>query len=211
VSRSAFVRALCERSRAPGSLRDKQWVYVPYDQLTFERDPLSRGNPGETCAVLIESAARPARRPYHKKTLAFVLSNEQHFALEFADRGFAVLYRSRDGSFAEQLRDAMREHGQREVLVQRPAERELREELASVQGLRVVGNELWLTSEEDFARACGARPWRGARPFDRRGPRGGASAQATLTAVIRPRSSRATTRRARSRCPTPRRRHGALR
>jgi deoxyribodipyrimidine photolyase-related protein len=160
-SGSNFARALAERTGVLGDLRSKQWVYVSYDQLTTERGPLSRADPKQTCVVLIESAQKAARRRYHKKKLAFLLSNERHFALDLAERGFAVLYRSGEASFAEQLRDAMREHGQREVIVQRPAERELRQELASVDGLRTVSNELWLTSEEDFVRACGeAPPWR---------------------------------------------------
>ncbi|MDP3275240.1 MAG: cryptochrome/photolyase family protein [Deltaproteobacteria bacterium] len=161
MSVSSFARALAERSGIASEPRGKQWVYAPYDQLTLARGPLSRANPQETCVVLIESAQKPARRRYHKKKLAFLLSNERHFALELAERGFTVLYRAGEASFAEQLRDAMREHGQREAIVQRPAERELRKELASVEGLRTVSNELWLTTEEDFVRGCGeASPWR---------------------------------------------------
>ncbi|MFO0559120.1 MAG: cryptochrome/photolyase family protein [Polyangiales bacterium] len=161
MSRSAFSRALAERSRWSGSLREKQWIYVPYDQLTLERGPLARATPSETCVVLVESASKPARRRYHKKKLAFLLSNERHFALELAERGFAVLYRAGESSFADPLRDVLREHGPRELCVQRPAERELREELAAVEGLRIVRNELWLTRDEDFTRACGERPpWR---------------------------------------------------
>ncbi len=157
----SFFRALAERTAAQGSLRDKQWIYVPYDQLSLDRGLASRADPAQTCLVFIESADKPARRRYHKKKLAFLLSNERHFALEAAERGFAVLYLAGDATFAAQLRAAMREHPRREVLVERPAERELREELASVEGLRVVASERWLTSEEDFTRACGeSAPWR---------------------------------------------------
>lgn len=161
MSGGVFRRALAERTRDSGSPRDKRWVYVPYDQLTLERGPLANANPADTCVVFIESATKPARRRYHKKKLAFLLSNERHFALEVAERGFAVLYLAGEGSFAEQLRAAMAEHHPREVIVQRPAERELREELSSVEGVEIVRNELWLTSEEDFVRGCGAKaPWR---------------------------------------------------
>ncbi|MBL8685413.1 MAG: cryptochrome/photolyase family protein [Myxococcales bacterium] len=161
MSASAFVRALAERNRSPRTPQGASWIYVPYDQLTLERGPLSRANPADTCVVFIESADKPSRRRYHKKKLAFLLANERHFALEVAERGFAVRYLTGEASFAEQLTEAMREHRPREVLLQRPAERELREELASVEGLEVVPNELWLTSEEDFTSACGASPpWR---------------------------------------------------
>lgn len=161
MSASFFLRALGQRSATRPSLGDKRWVYVPYDQLTTEVGPLSRSAPSETCVVLIESADKPARRRYHKKKLAFVLSNQRHFALELAERGFSVLYLMGSASYAAQLRGALSEHRPREVLVQRPAERELREELQSVDGLRELANEQWLTTEDDFVGACGERPpWR---------------------------------------------------
>jgi deoxyribodipyrimidine photolyase-related protein len=161
VSVSFFLRALGRRNAVRSSLGDKRWVYVPYDQLTTEVGPLARSAPSETCVVLIESAEKPTRRRYHKKKLAFVLSNQRHFALELAERGFAVLYLTGSLSYAAQLEAALSEHQPREVLVQRPAERELREELRTVVGLREVANEQWLTTEDDFVGACGERPpWR---------------------------------------------------
>lgn len=141
--------------------RTKRWIYVPYDQLTDRVGPLREADPRTTGVVFVESAEKAGRRPYHKKKLAFVLSNERHFALELAERGFSVLYLRGAAPIASQLRDASARYDLGALTVMRPAERELRAELASSGlSLREVAHEGWLTRGEDFASACPEPPFR---------------------------------------------------
>ncbi len=154
---SVFRRALREAMGEGSGAR--RWVYVPYDQLTHAIGPLSRLRPSEAGIVLIENPEKGARRPYHKQKLALVLTSQRHFALEQAKRGVAVRYEV--GPYGDTLRRLSGELGP--LTMMRPAERELREELAPlVQDGALVEepHEGWLTTPEDFSASCGDPPWR---------------------------------------------------
>jgi len=147
-----FAEQLRARNPAPAGRR---WIYVPYDQLTDRLGPLSRTPPGEAGVVLVEAPAKAARRPYHRQKLALILANQRHFALEQAARGVSVRYLVSPGpSYA----DALRHLGP--LTVMRPAERELRVELAALENVEFVPHEGWLTTTEQFEAACGDPPWR---------------------------------------------------
>lgn len=144
-------RIAAARPASRDAVRGRNWVYVPYDQLTAGAGPLANSDPAATGIVLVESAEKARRRPYHKKKLAFVLSNERHFALERAERGHAVLYLAGEPPIAAQLERAVERHGIARLTVMEPAERELRDELAAARlPLEVVPNATWLTTREEF-------------------------------------------------------------
>jgi deoxyribodipyrimidine photolyase-related protein len=158
---SSFRRQLAERNRAadPSSRR---WLFVPYDQLSDAIGPLA-SEPAETLGiVLVESAAKGRRRPYHRQKLALILANLRHFALEQAERGVAVRHVTTERSYAEALRPLAAELGPMRVMA--PAERELAQELeplASDGLLELASHEGWLTSEDQFRRGAGSEPpWR---------------------------------------------------
>ena len=148
--RSRFSRELSERQRD----RDhagRRWVYVPYDQLNDGFGPLTELPPREAGVLLIEDPGKAAQRPYHRQKLALVLANQRHFALEQAARGVAVDYRvAGSGGYAEVVRQAASERGP--LIVQEPAERELREALRPLQGgeLEQVAHAGWLTTPAHF-------------------------------------------------------------
>lgn len=156
---SAFLAALRPRSPPP---QPRRWLYVPYDQLSSELGPLARTPPTELGVVLVESRAKAARRPYHQQKLALVLANQRHFALELAERGFAVRYLTGEADYAAQLEPVARELGG--LTMMEAAERELRAELRPLieAGLITVArHEGWLTQPEDFRRAFrGKKTWR---------------------------------------------------
>ena len=112
--------------------------------------------------MLVESAWKAARRPYHKTKLALVLANQRHFALEQAARGIAVRYVSTSLPYAAALEPLIAELGPLRVM--EPAERELRTDLARLieaGGLQLIDHEGWLTSVEDFKRSQPkGPPWR---------------------------------------------------
>jgi deoxyribodipyrimidine photolyase-related protein len=143
----------------------RRWVYVPYDQVGLfgALDAPAAG----LGIVMVEDPGKGARRPYHKQKLAFVLANSRHFALEAARRGVAVDYRvAPPGTAAETglvaaLRAAADAHGPLDVM--RPAERELRVEIAPLLddgALREVPHAGWLTTAEGFRAACPRAPYR---------------------------------------------------
>lgn len=156
---SAFARAL--QALQPVSEAGRTWVFVPYDQLTDRIGPLSRLPPTEAGIILVECPDKAARRPYHRQKLALVLANLRHFALEQARRGVAVRHVVSHGDYAHALSPLAAELGPLRSM--RPAERELREDLAPLveRGLvRLEPHEGWLTSPEDLHDSQRGPPWR---------------------------------------------------
>lgn len=137
----------------------RRWFFVPYDQLTDAVGPLSQADPRDVGIVLVECPAKASRRPYHKQKLALVLTSLRHFALEQAQRGVAVRYVV-DRSYSAAL-GRMQQLGP--IGMMRPAERELRAELAPLVesgSLELLPNEGWLTTTEDFEAALRGKVWR---------------------------------------------------
>jgi deoxyribodipyrimidine photolyase-related protein len=157
---SAFSRELARRNTDPAGRR---WLFVPYDQLTDGIGPLSREDPAELGIVLIESAWKAARRPYHRQKLALLLANLRHFALEQAGRGVAVVHRFSRAPYRVALERTIDELGIPSLRVMRPAERELRVDLAPLlrsKRLEEIPHEGWLTDEDQFRRSRKGRTWR---------------------------------------------------
>jgi deoxyribodipyrimidine photolyase-related protein len=119
--------------------QDRRWVYVPYDRLTDRTGPLLDTRPTQCGIVMVESLEKGMRRPYHKKKLALLLSNERHFALEQAARGLKVIYVFTSESFGDGLLQAQEKYSIKQITLMRPAERELRLDLdqARKRGLRL--------------------------------------------------------------------------
>jgi deoxyribodipyrimidine photolyase-related protein len=154
-----FARLLADRQASPNRRR---WLFVPPDQLSDRIGPLSREDPGDLGIILIESPWKAARRPYHRQKLALVLTNLRHFALEQAERGVAVRHLVSWGPYRTALDPLTRELGP--IRVMRPAERELRVDLAPLidgGGLVEISHEGWLTTPDDFKSSQrGGPPWR---------------------------------------------------
>lgn len=130
-------------------LSDRQWIFVPYDQLNESMGPLSRENPRSLGIVLVENPWKAERRPYHKQKLALILCNMRNFALEQATRGIAVRYIVADGPYRSALEKVARDVGPLTVMV--PAERELRtdiEPLVSTGLIRIIPHEGWMSTPD---------------------------------------------------------------
>ncbi len=158
---SEFLRQLADAQATVSNATTRTWLYVPYDQLTDRTGPLAALAPACAGIVLIECAAKARRRPYHKQRLAWLLSNQRHFALEQAQRGVAVRYEFATIDYATTLAALAADLGP--LTMMEAAERELRHELApllSAGQLRVVPHTGWLTSAAEFQTFCGAAPWR---------------------------------------------------
>lgn len=155
-----FLESL--RANQPKNDGDRTWIYIPYDQLNDGFGPLSRLDPNSAGIVLVESAQKASRRPYHKQKLALILANQRHFALEQARRGVAVDYVATEGPYRDALRVTASRRGPLKVM--EPAERELRVDIAPLikEGLlEICSHEGWLTRPSDFTRSQKkGPPWR---------------------------------------------------
>ena len=142
--------------------RGRRHIFVAYDQLNDQIGALADSDPDNTTAVFIETTWKPARRPYHKQKLAWILANQRHFALELAHKGFAIDYRFDDRNYGEVLADVARDTGP--IVVMEPAERELRRSLDGLidKGLiEIVDHDGWITSTRQFQESQrGDTPWR---------------------------------------------------
>ncbi len=156
---SLFEQQIAAARPSAAEIRERRWVYVPYDQLTSETGPLSERPPEQTGILMMEALAKAHRRPYHKKKLALILASQRHFALEQAARGVKVVYEFTRGIFADGLAAAHARHGFAEITHMRPAEREMRLDLAEARARGVplleAPNTTWMTTEADFDRVYG--------------------------------------------------------
>ncbi len=154
VGDMGFLEQIKRFEPTPDEARARQWIYVPYDRLHDGVGPLSETAPADAVVVLMESRGKGTRRPYHKKKLTLVLSSMRHFALEQGARGCRVVYGASPTSFSDGLMQLQARWDWSELVVNRPAERELRVELgeAKADGLRLreVEDTAWLTTTEDF-------------------------------------------------------------
>ena len=140
-------------------IRSRRWIYVPYDRFTDRTGPLTEQPAEQTGIVIVESTAKALRRPYHKKKLALLISNMRHFALEQAERGVSVLYHFSPLSHGNALVHLQRERKLPTLTVMRPAERELRLDLAEAQRrglvLEEVDDTTWTSTTKDFTDVYG--------------------------------------------------------
>ncbi len=154
-----FMDQIAAFEPSPVEAAARKWVYVPYDRLHDGVGPLSETVPEGAVVVMMESRAKGTRRPYHKKKLTLVLSAMRHFALEQAERGCCVVYGASPTSFADGLLQLQERWQWKELVVNQPAERELRIELreAGERGLRVriTEDSAWLSTTEDFESVFG--------------------------------------------------------
>lgn len=154
-----FLQDIAAFAPTDEEARSRRWIYVPYDRLHDGVGPLAESRPEDTVVVLMESRAKGTRRPYHKKKLTLVLSAMRHFALEQAERGCRVVYGASPTSFSDGLLALQTRWEWKELLVNRPAERELRVELRAAKdaGLRIraVRDTAWLSTTEDFEAVFG--------------------------------------------------------
>ncbi len=161
-----FAKQVASLRPTHADLRNRRWIFIPYDRFTDRTGPLTEQPAQDTGIVIVESTAKALRRPYHKKKLVLLISNMRHFALEQAARGVAVLYHFTPGSHGQGLLDLQQQH-RFALTTTVPAERELRLDLASAQSqglhLDLLQDTTWLSQTEDFLAVYGA--WRTGRSY----------------------------------------------
>lgn len=164
---SLFHRQILPAHPTPKDITSRRWLYIPYDRLTDLTGPLAQQPASQTGIVIIESAAKSNRRPYHKKKLVLLIANMRHFALEQAARGVSVLFHFSPHDPGTALLEAQRQHNLPTLTTTQPAERELRIDLerAIAQGLQLnlLPDTTWLSTTEDFTEVFG--PYKTGRSY----------------------------------------------
>ena len=155
----AFAAQILSAHPSAQDIRQRRWIYIPYDRYTDRVGPISEQPASDTGIVIVESTAKALRRPYHKKKLIALISNMRHFALEQQSRGVAVLYHFSPQSHGHALLDLQCKHHLPELVCTTPAERELRLDLNTAQGsglaLNFVDDPTWLSTTRDFTQTYG--------------------------------------------------------
>ncbi len=153
------MRKIQASSPKPRDIANRRWIYIPYDRFTDRVGPLTEQPASDTGIVIVESTAKAHRRPYHKKKLVLLISNMRHFALEEAARGVSVLYHFSPLSHGQALLSLQQERKLPVLTLMRPAERELRLDLAQAVSNGLLLNEVpdltWLSQTEDFTSVYG--------------------------------------------------------
>ena len=148
-------------------LTHRRWIFVPYDRFTDRTGPLTEQPASDTGIVIVESTAKALRRPYHKKKLVLLISNMRHFALEQAERGVSVLYHFTLGSHGQGLLELQKQQKVPALITMKPAERELRLDLATATAaglqLQHVPDTTWLSQTDDFTGVYG--DWRQGKSY----------------------------------------------
>ena len=154
-----FASLIRDAAPTPAEVKQRRWIYVPYDRLTDAAGPLTDMAPADAGIVMMEALAKAHRRPYHKKKLVLILGSQRHFALEQAARGVKVIYQFTPGIFADGLVAARDEYNLPRLTMMEPAEREMRldveEAVRRGVELEQVPDTTWLSTHEDFSRVYG--------------------------------------------------------
>lgn len=142
--------------RPTSKRRPRRWVFIPYDQLRDDH-PLLRDGPREVGVIYIETAAKPARRPYHKQKLVLLLAAMRHHALARGRAGHAVIYWFSHAWYDRALDEVGARFGIDRIDCLAPAEREVREPLARMELVHLLPNTLFIT-DTAFYRSVFRRP-----------------------------------------------------
>ncbi len=164
---STFEKDVRSSGPTAADIRNRRWIYVPYDRYTDRTGPLTEQAAEDTGIVIVESTAKALRRPYHKKKLAVLISNMRHFALEQRNKGVSVLYHFSPASHGQALVELQRERGLPVLTCMTPAERELRLDLAGAKGnglaIEFVEDSTWASTTTDFVETFG--PYKAAKSY----------------------------------------------
>jgi deoxyribodipyrimidine photolyase-related protein len=138
-------------------------VLVLPDQLNASIGPLQRRDSKRV--LLVESREWLSRRPYHRARVALILLNMRAFAEELRAAGLEVRYESCEGPLSEAVAMVATEWGgsAAPLRAQRPAEREMRLELAGLESeglVALVPNESFATDRALFDAAAGRGGYR---------------------------------------------------
>lgn len=107
-------------------------VFVLHDQLNLEVWPewVRKKKP---LLIFIESLPKERILPFHKKRLTYIFSSMRHFALECAEQGYPVYYRTAESDYNEVLEEVLVQSEDIELTYMEASEWESREQLKKLR------------------------------------------------------------------------------
>ena len=129
-------------------------VLVLGDQLNDRVGPLTRSVPGHTRVLMIESRAIAEQLTHHRQKLILVFSAMRHFASSLRSAGFEVTY-LHAADFTEGVSAYLSSYPGACIELMAPTDWGVAGQLVGAAeeaggSIRVVPNELWLTSDGEF-------------------------------------------------------------
>lgn len=132
---------------------NKKWVFVCFDQLSWENSLLKKSNPKDTNLIFIETESKPKKRPYHKQKLVLLLSAMRHFAKEAKEKGYTVHYIHHPLGYKEGLQKLKDQFHIPKIYTLDIQENEVRETLNNLNWIEFHENNLYLSNKNDFEEA----------------------------------------------------------
>jgi len=154
MSYRTYLSEIDKHISRPDGNNHKKAVFILHDQLNLNVFP-DWVNEEKPLLIFIESKAKGASLPYHKKKLIYVLSSMRHFALECHDEGYPVLYHSTTGHYDDGLREILGLFEKLEITFMKPSEWGTREKIRVVLGenedrITEIPNSFFLADAEEY-------------------------------------------------------------
>jgi deoxyribodipyrimidine photolyase-related protein len=150
------------RQRPNAEKPPKRWVWLPYDQQQPSHpllDPAVHGPREDTAVVFIETAAKPARRPYHAHKLVLLMASQRHRALALAEAGHPVVVHFSEGWYDRALAEVRERWRFDRLEACSPAEAEVRLPVAALPWVHLQPNPFFIT-DRNFWRRVFPKPGR---------------------------------------------------
>ncbi|MGK7371120.1 MAG: cryptochrome/photolyase family protein [Candidatus Halalkalibacterium sp. M3_1C_030] len=127
-----FIKEVNEAIEPAKLEKFDQAVFVLHDQLNLNVWP-ERIQKEKPLLIFIESLQKESTLPFHKKRLTYVFSSMRHFALECADDGYPVYYRTAEAHCDEVLNEVLDRSGNMKLTYMQPSEWVSRERLQKLR------------------------------------------------------------------------------
>ena len=126
------------------------------DQLSMGISALRAAQKERAVVLMAEVRAETDYTRHHKQKIAFFLSAMRHFARELDHAGWCVRYVPLDcpenrQSIVGEIERAVEDTGAGRVIATQPGEWRLRQELADVRGIKILPDDRFIASEEEFS------------------------------------------------------------
>ncbi len=131
-------------------------ILVLGDQLSRNLSSLNAGDGSRDVVLMAEVMAEATYVKHHKKKIALIFSAMRHFAETLRSEGWTVEYVKLDdaensGDLGGEVWRALARHDMDEVIVTEAGEHRLRSEIAGWNNARILADDRFITSAQEFA------------------------------------------------------------
>ncbi len=130
-------------------------ILVLGDQLSPTLSSLSAAHKDRDVVLMAEVMAEARYVGHHKKKIALIFSAMRHFTEALREDGWTVDYvtledADNSGDLGGEVRRALKRHGMDEVIVTEAGEHRLRAEMAGWEATRILADDRFIATQEEF-------------------------------------------------------------